>query len=267
VLTRAHGWPAALVVADVDGDKKGELVALIDDVVFTWSADGKLKHRVELSVAPSTHPTREPFGLITYGAGKLQVWSSRREKAELFSWTKDGFKSLGPSDGVTLYTIALTPRPGFASFAPQLQWAGKSLTWPEPLQSLSSFGPMVLAVGPTGNAAIARGVAPSTLLAGLGAGTTLADLDGDGTPEVIATGPRTTFDGDELKVMSLGAFESAQARNGNATETTPLWVRKVEGRVLCGGAGDLDGDGVDEVVFGSWLADGSSEFTVVRGSP
>ena len=87
--------PAALTLADLDGDKRAEIIALVDDAVVTWSADGKQKGRVELSSPLSTRPTREPFGLLQYSGGKLLVWSSRRERPESFTWQRDGWRSSG----------------------------------------------------------------------------------------------------------------------------------------------------------------------------
>jgi hypothetical protein len=267
VVARAPGWPAAFTLADVDGDKKCEVIALIDDVVSTWSSDGKLRSRVELSGPQSAHPTREPFGFLSFNGGKLQAWSSRRERAENFTWERNGFRTAGSSDALSIGALTLTPRAGFASFARELQWAGKNVVWPEPLQSVSTFGPIALGVGPAGNAGVSRGTAPASLLSGVGAGSTLADFDGDGAPEVIVTGPRTTAEGDEVRVLSLGAFESAQVRSGSINETSAVWTRKLDGRVILAANGDLDGDGVDEVVLVSWLADGSSEFSVLRRAP
>lgn len=267
IVARAPGWPAAFTLADVDGDKKCEVIALIDDVLSTWSADGKLKNRVELQGPQSLHPTREPFGFVSFANGRLIAWSSRRERAEAYTWGRDGFRAAGGADALTVGTLTLSPRAGFASFARELTWAGKSVVWPEPLQSVSLFGPIALGVGPAGLAGIARGVAPLSLLNGVGAGSTLADFDGDGSPEVVTTSARSTAEGDEVRVLSLGAFESAQVRGGNVAETTATWARKLDGRVVLAANGDLDGDGVDEVVLVSWLADGSSEFSVLRRAP
>lgn len=267
VITRTQGWPAALTLGDVDGDKKAEVLALIDDVVVTWSADGKLRHRVELQSTLSTRPTREPFGALFVTASKVSAWSSRREKTETFTWERGGLRSTGFADSVAPGPFVVTPRAGFVNFAKDFTWSGKSVTWPEPVQSLAPFATMVLGVGAGGNAAIARGNAPTSVVSGVGAGSTLADFDGDGTPEVIVTNARSLGDGDEVRVLSLGAFESVQSRGGNIAEASALWSRKLEGRVVLAAPGDLDGDGVDEVVLGSWLTDGSCEFVVIRRSP
>lgn len=267
LLSRVTGLPAALTLADADGDKHAELIALVGDTLVTWSSDGKLRHRVELSGAPSTHPTREPFGLISLTNGRLVVWSSRKEKAEAFTWARDGWRSTGAVDALQVGLVTLTPRPGYASFAKELTWAGKSIVWPEPVEQLALFGTLALGVGATGNAAIARGQAPATQLTGVGCGSTLADLDGDGAPEVIVTSARSFGEGDEVRVLSLGAFESTQARGGNVNEAAVSWQKKLEGRAILAASGDLDGDGVDEVVLGTWTANENGEFLVMRRSP
>lgn len=267
VIAKLPAVPAALTLADVDGDKKAEVLALVGDAVWTWGADGKLRARADLSGAAARWPSREPFGSVSVSQDKLVAWSARREKAEAFQWQQGAWKALGPVENVSAGPLTLTPRAGFASFAKEFSWSGKQLSWPEPLQQVSLFASLALGVSPLGNAAVARGVAPTTQLGGVGSGTTLADLDADGTPEVVATSARTVGDADEVRVVALGAFESAQARNGQLVEVPVTWSRKFEGRAIVAASGDLDGDGVDEVVLGTWFADGSGELLVLRRSP
>ena len=78
------------------------------------------------------------------------------------------------------------------------------------------------------------------------------------------TSARTTGEVDEVRVVALGAFEAAQARNGAASEMTAAWQRKLDGRAVVAASGDLDGDGADEVVLATWRRDGSSELLVLR---
>lgn len=267
VLARLTAVPAAITLADLDGDKRAEIIALVGDGVVTWSSDGKQKGRTELSSPLSTRPTREPFGLLQVSNGKLLAWSSRRERPESFTWQRDGWRSNGLVDAVTMGPVVLSPRPGFTSFARELTWAGKPLSWPEPLQQVVLFGSMALGVSPMGTAAIARGQAPTTQLSGVGSGSTLADLDADGSPEVIATSARSTGDSDEVRVIALGAFESAQARGGQLNEAAAAWQKKIDGRAIVAASGDLDGDGVDEVVLGTWSSDGTGELLVLRRAP
>lgn len=266
VLTRLPGLPAALTVADADGDGHAELMVLVDDGLITYSFDGKQKGRVELGVPLTTRPTREPFGLLSFQNGKLLVWSSRRERSEAFAWRRDGWKSMGPAGAPELGPIVFTQRPGFTSFAKELSWGGKSMSWPEPIQQFALFGAMGLGVSPRGTGAIARGQPPSTQLAGLGCGSTLADLDADGSPEVVASS-RSTGTTDEIRVVVLASFESAQARGGSLHEAPVAWQRKIDGRAIVATSGDLDGDGVDEVVLGTWLANETGELLVLRRMP
>ena len=94
-----------------------------------------------------------------------------------------------------------------------------------------------------------RPVAPA--LSGVGVGFALADLDGDGTPEVIASSPSGSPQ-DRIRIIA-----PLMAR--------PLLLESdpVPGAVLAGAAGDLTGDGVDDAVLaavsrgpdGAWVTD------------
>ena len=187
VLAKLTAVPAALAIADLDGDHRAEVIALVGDGLVTWSADGRQKGRTELSAPLSTRPSREPFGLLAFSNGKLLAWSSRRDRAESFTWQRDAWRPAGLGDAPARGPVMFSARPGFASFGKELTWAGKPVNWPEPIAQFALFGALALGISPTGTAAIARGLAPTSQLTGVGSGSTLADLDGDGTPEVIAT--------------------------------------------------------------------------------
>lgn len=264
VLTKLASVPAALAVGDLDGDKKAEVTVLTGDKVLVYSADGRLLLKGELSQPLAAKATREPFGAIAVAPGRITAWSARRERAEVFAVNHTQLKPGGTADAVTFDTLTLKLDPGFNRFSSEVTWSGRALAFPSPVQTASLFGPMALVVFPDGSASIPRGVAPATRFSGVGSGSALADLDADGMPEVVLTNAKTVGETDDVRVLSLGAAESLQARQGVVAEAPTLWQQSIKGRAVVAAAGDVDGDGVDDVVLGTWLADGSGELLVVR---
>lgn len=260
-LARLPKGPAALTVADLDGDKRAEIVVLAGEQVLVFDGTGKPGWRTELSGPLAARPCRDAFGALSFTSGKLSAWSGRREKPELFSATG---KSLGAGDAVTVDTLTLRPDPGFNRFQPALTWAGKPVLFPGPPQAVSVYGALALVVFPDGTASLPRGVAPTAKLGGVGSGSALADLDADGTPELVVTSARTSGNVDEVRVLSLAEAEALAGRGGLVVEAAPLWQQPIAGRAVVAASGDLDGDGSDEVVLGTWAADGTGELVVVR---
>jgi hypothetical protein len=133
-----------------------------------------------------------------------------------------------------LYGVAAAPRPGPVAFAA----LGTDLR-------LELLGPD-LGRGRVASGSLGDGVPAA--LEGIGTGFALADLDGDGSAEVVASsadpsGPEV------LRVLAL--------RPGipPLLELGPL-----RGRILSGAAGDLTGDGADDAVLGAVLeGDGALE--------
>lgn len=260
-LARLPQVPAAVAVADVTGDQQAEVLVLSGEHLHALDVTGRAVWKTALSAPAAARPCREPFGAIAVGNGKVIAWSARRERPEAFSLQG---RALGPVDALTVEGLALKADPGFNRFQPTVTWAGKALTFPAPPQAVSVFGPLALVVFPDGTAALPRGVAPTTRLAGVGSGSALADFDNDGTPELVVTSARTGGAVDEARVVALAEAEALTARAGVTAEATALWQQPLAGRALVAAAGDLDGDGADEVVLGTWLPDGSGELIVLR---
>ncbi len=263
-LVRLTEVPAALAVSDLDGDRKAEVLVLTGDHFEVRSGnDGRLLARADLTQPLSVHPTREPFGLIWVVGSRVNVWSSRRDRAETFSFKAGTLKSIGSSE-LLVDGLALHTEPGLAGFARELTWAGKPVTLPGLASSFSEFGAMVVFTLNDGSAAVARGLSASGHVTGVGSGSCLADLDADGTPELVATSAKTVGDVDEVRVVPLDKFEGLQSRSAPLAEATPLWQQPLKGRALLAASGDLDADATDEVVLGVWHADGAGELVVLK---
>jgi hypothetical protein len=99
-----------------------------------------------------------------------------------------------------------------------------------------------------------RALAPAAApLEGVGAGFALADLDGDGTAEVIASAPVASGP-DRVRILSVRAGMS------------PVWSSQpLAGLVLAGAASDLTGDGVDDALLAAVepAEDGASRTTLL----
>jgi hypothetical protein len=95
-------------------------------------------------------------------------------------------------------------------------------------------------------------VAPAAALA-TGSGFALADLDGDGTAELVASSPST---GTPDRVRVLAPLAKAPL----LLESAP-----VEGTILAAAGGDLTGDGVDDAVVAAIAtgADGAPASTLL----
>ena len=262
-LGRLPQVPAALALADLDGDRRAEILVLTHDRLVVLGADGKTLAKAELSAPLSLRPSREPFGLIAVAQGRVLVWSGRRERPEAF---EGGLllKPLGPVDGFKVDGVGLAIEAGSNRIAPEVTWGGRSAVMPVGVQAVSLFGTMALVCFADGTGAITRGATVTTRVSGVGTGSVLADLDGDGSPEVVVTSARTVGDVDELRVLPLSAFEAAQTRGGVAGEATPLWQQPLKGRAVVAATGDLDGSGADEVVLGLWQTDGTGEILLLR---
>jgi len=268
VLAKLAGPPAALATADLDGDKRAEVLVLVNEELLVFSGDGKQLARHDLrGGALSPTPSREPFGALGVLGGPTRVvaWSARRARAEVLAWKDGALKSSALVDAVPVDGVVLKLDPGFNRYAPDLVWSGKALSLPAPPQAVSARGGLALAVFGDGSGVVIRSTAPTTRFTAVGSGSALADLDGDGTPEVVVSTPRITVDGDELRVMTAATAEALQARAGTALEAPLLWQGTTpRGRVVVAAGGDLDGDGSDEAILGSWLPDGTGELLFLR---
>jgi hypothetical protein len=269
VLAHLPARPAAIAVGDLDGDHKAEVVVLTDDELWAFTSEGKTLARYDLREIPlSKTPCREPFGAVVVNAGRVTWLSARRAHGETLAFANGAFKLVGPADSITVegYTGHLLP--GVNAAASELQYQGKPLEAPAPFQSFSGRGGLIALVLDNGAISLSRGAFAAPGLKGAGSGATLADLDGDGAVELVTTSKAFFADPDEVRVVSARDAEAAQAKGATVGEVQALWQGATpRGRAIVAAAGDLDGDGADEVVLGAWLGDETGELQVVRRSP
>ena len=266
VLARLAAPPAAIAIADLDGDKHAEIAVLTDDEVIVLAADGRTIARYDLRGLPaSNRPTRESFGALWLQPGRLSWISGRRAHAETLAFNAGTLKAAGPVDELSLDGVGVRLVAGLNAFAAEASWFGKPLTLPAPLTATNTRAGVCLFLFANGTGAVTRGAPPTSVFSGAPSAAVIADVDGDGIPELVATSAHFFPDGDEIRVIPIAAVEAIAARAGSLAEGTPVWSGSTpRGRVLVAAAGDLDGDGAEEVVLGSWLADGTGELHVAR---
>jgi hypothetical protein len=250
-LARLPGRVLALAVGDA-GDGPA-IAAATPQAVLLLSPNGGVLARREPDRG-AWQPVRDPAAAIAigdFGGGRLAVqWAgapraevlARRgdrlevvatlpaaplcatEQARVFGQFVPGTGLLAdvlstevdpserPASDRTLYGVAAAPRGGKWSFAV----LGTDL-------ELQLLGP---SLAPTGKS-----------VSGAGAGSVLADLDGDGTAEVVtsvpAVGPQ-----DRVRIVAPGTERPL------LFESDPL-----DGAILAGAAGDLTGDGADDALL------------------
>ncbi|MCP3099882.1 VCBS repeat-containing protein [Myxococcus sp. K15C18031901] len=260
---------AALAAGDLDGDGKDEVAALTEHEVSVFAADGRLLARRALDgIAPASVTTREPFGALAVltGPPRLAAWSTRHAHGELLvlDVARAVLRPVGTLDAAPVGPLERGAFvPGQTAFQPEVRMAdGKPLTVVAPFTTASLAPPRMLFVHPDGVASLfSRPGTAFTRLSGLGAGSALGDLDGDGVPELLTTSPLLQPSPDVLRVHAL--------QDADPTTHEPLWQGALPaGRALGVVTADLFGDGRREVIVALWKPDGTSELFLLRqGAP
>jgi hypothetical protein len=269
VLVRLEQVPAALTAGDLDGDGLDEVAVLTERAVSVFANDGRLLARREMDGLPlSPAPPREPFGVVAIipQPARLAAWSARYAHGEVlvFDRAKGTLRPLSPLDTAPLgANERATFTSGQTTFTPEVRLGeGRILAAPAPFTSASIVPPRMLFVHLDGSASLfPRPATPPVRIQGLGAGSALGDLDGDGTPELITTAPQLFPSPDVVRVYAL--------TGDDPTAHGPLWQSTLpSGRALHVVTADLDTDNQREVLVGLWHPDGTGEVFLMRqGAP
>ncbi len=266
-LSRWNTLPVALAAGDLDGDRRSELVLMVEEVVLVLSPEGKALAKYDLASAPpSSAMPREPFGAlaIVQGPPRVIAWSGRRAKAEVLAFAGSMLKPVGTQETIPLDGLNARLEPGLNRFLPELSWGTQRGRMPMGVQAASTRGPIALLVWPDGTATLTRQLPPAGRMLDVGCGSALADVDKDGTPELLVSSARTTGDTDELRLLTLAVAEGLTGTSQSVRSATPSWQATLKGRAIVMTGADLDGDGAEEFVFGTWLSDGTGELWVAR---
>ena len=268
-LVRLEQVPAALATGDLDGDGKDEVAVLTERAVSIFAADGRLLAKRELEGLPlSSAPPREPFGVIAVipQPARLAAWSARYAHGEVLVLdpAKGTLRPIGPLDTAPLGANERgTFTSGQTTYTPEVRLSeGRILTTPAPFTAASIVPPRMLFVHLDGSASLyARPTTPPVRIQGLGAGSALGDLDGDGTPELITTSPQLFPAPDVVRVYPLAGDDP--------TTHGMLWQSVLPpGRAFQVVTADLDKDNHREVLVGIWHPDGTGEVFLMRqGAP
>ncbi|WNG19256.1 VCBS repeat-containing protein [Cystobacter fuscus] len=260
---------AALAAGDLDGDGRDEVVVLTERAVQVFAADGRLIAERSLEVLPpSTAATREPFGAVAVLSGppRIAAFSTRYAHGTVLALEQGSLRFVS-----RLETVPLGPEargafvPGQTAFAPEVRLGPGDQRLehvPARFTSFSTAGAQVLLVHPDGSGSFyAQPSAAPVPLSGLGAGSLLGDVEGDGTPELFTTSPELQPTPDVLRVFPT--------KGGISLSREPLWQGPLPaGRALLGVTANLDGDALREVLVGLTRPDGSGELFLLRqGAP
>ncbi|MDC0709325.1 VCBS repeat-containing protein [Stigmatella sp. ncwal1] len=261
--------PAALAAGDLDGDGRDEVAVLTHRAVSVYASDGRLLARRDIEGIPlSATPPREPFGVVAVlpQPPRLAAWSAHFAHGEvlLFDRAKGTLRPIGALDTAPLGAHERASfTPGRTTFAPEVRLdEGQMLPVPAPFVSASLASPQLLFVHADGSGSLyPRATTPPIRMQGLGAGSALGDVDGDGRPELLTTSPQLFPNPDTLRVHAL--------LGDDPMAHSPLWQSTLPvGRALQVVTADLDLDHRREVLVGLWHPDGTGEVFLMRqGAP
>ena len=272
-LARVPGRVLALAVGEPGEPGHVAIVVVTDRGVLVLGPRGEPV--AERAVDPAVlQPVRDPAATVAigdFGGGRIALQRAGALRGEVLALSRDRLDAAGtldaaplcagdagrlfgafePGTGVLRDRLSLLVDPGApvrsgralygAACAPRGGRFAHAVLGTD--LALSLLGPDLAPVSPA---------APLTT----GCGFALADLDGDGVAELVASSADPSAP-DAIRVLALPS--------GRAL---PVQAPAVTGALLAGAAGDLTGDGVDDAVLAAVAQDGTAtELLLVTGDP
>jgi hypothetical protein len=251
----------ALAAADLDGDGKGELYAVTPAEVVAIALAPRLHElgRVAFVGDPATVASRDVVGTAERapGGGAILAAVSGFARGLRVRWRQGALVGEPGAAGFPTCpgeTAQLSPGKNFFGDGPTAIYAehcrdglvdrdGRELRVRAAVTVTGKLNATMLRCdGPPGTRAACHD-AGSFELAGAGWAFDLADLDRDGTPELITSGAGAPGDADAVKIVTLGGDDKK-----------PMYRHAFAGGVAGVVAIDLDGDGTLEVIAAVRLA-------------
>jgi len=275
-LFRVPETVLALAIGDPAGDGSTSLVLVTPGAVAVFTPGGGARARHPLE--PPVSAPRHPAGTAVVGAlgpGRVAVQLAGAPTGVLFRLDEGGLVAvaqlplapLSASDAGALYgafvpgkaaladLLAPVPDPAVrptsplehAAFASAPRAGRVAHAWVSGDGVLTLLGPRLEPVG--------------IPVDGVGAGAALADLDGDGEPELVASLTEAASE-DKVRVLRWSASGGA-----DAPPLLMLESARLPGSIRAGAAGDLTGDGLDDAVVAALLPGGGTQLWLVTADP
>ena len=249
----------ALAVGDLDGDRRGELVALTERavVVMTPARRGLVeKARLALPADPAPVRPRDAVGALAIAPGAdgvAEIWarSSSAGRGARYRLVDGALREVAPVDGFPFcagHLVELVPGRNYATGADGpflarrcrddvVDGRGRKV---RAEATVGVDGGLTLSVATRCPPGASDCPADRTVrLDGAGVAFEVDAVDRDGTLEVITSAAGAPGDADAVQVRSLGAA---------GLSAKPRFKRGFSGGIAALGSGDVDGDG-DRDVF------------------
>jgi len=270
-LGQLPGRVLALAIGDPSGDRRPALVAVTPELVAVLSPDATAI-AVRHAVAGQLAPVRDPAAALAigeFGGGRIALQRAGAPRGEVLALRGDALEPAGtleaaplcaggagplfgafaPGTGVFLDVLTRLVDPAARPRSPRALYGASAAPRGGPIAFAALGTDLALALlGPD----LAEVAAPAGALA-TGSGFALADLDGDGTAELVASSP------------TPGAPERIRILAPLAKAPLLLESPPIEGVILAGAGGDLTGDGLDDAVLAALVTgeDGAPASTLL----